>query len=161
MSIKYQFEEIAGKVCKFLYPIPTSFYRGCGKSIAICTLSSMSLLKKISQDQIMEKVLIAGRLFSENKGIDAVITFCTTSSTIRYLIICGKDTKGHQPGDALVNLMANGIDKNGVIINAVAPYPKLNCNPAMIENFRNIVKLIDLRGCSDLQEIRNEIDKIT
>lgn len=160
MTIKYYLDEVAGVVCKALYPINISSYKGGGNSVAICTLSSIDLLKEISQDKIMDKVLIAGRLFSENKGIDAIVTFCTNSPTLKYLIICGRDTKGHYPGDALVNMMTHGIDDNGKIINAIAPYAKLNCSSVTVDNFRNKMNLIDLRGCSDLQKIKKEIDKI-
>ncbi len=109
----------------------------------------------------MEKVVIAGRLFSENKGIDSLVTFCTQSLTLKYLLICGRDTKGHYSGDALVNLMANGIDKENRIINAKAPYPYLSCNPLLVQKFRDKIDLLDMRDCYDLDEIRNKINRIT
>ncbi len=35
---------------------------------------------------------------------------------LKYIILCGKDTKGHYPGDALISLIKNGIDDGGKII---------------------------------------------
>ena len=109
----------------------------------------------------MEKVVIAGRLFSENKGIDSLVAFCAKSMALKYLIICGRDTNGHYPGDALINLMVNGIDARGRIVNAIAPYPYLTVDRDLIEKFRNNVELIDMRGCYDLNEIKLKIDNIT
>lgn len=159
MSAKYQFKEAAGYVCKLLYPIPISYYEGNGDLISICTLSSIDLLKKIARDNnIMEKVVLAGRLFSENKGIDSLVTFCCIRSLdMKYLILCGKDTKGHYPGDALMNLMNYGIDTEGRIINCIAPYPYLTINSHLVDKFRKKITMIDMRGCLDLDEIKNKI----
>jgi len=161
LSIRFRFEELAGVACKYLYPIPVSSFTGNGNLIAICTLSSIGLLKRISKDKIMEKVVIAGRLFSENKGIDSLVTFCAQSLTLKYLLICGRDTKGHYSGDALVNLKANGIDEENRIVNAKAPYPYLSCSPLLVQKFRDKIDLIDMRDCYDLDEIRNKINRIT
>ena len=144
-----------------MYPIPTSSFMGKGESIAICTLSSMDLLKRISKDRIMEKVLIVGRLFSENKGIDSLVTFCAQTSALKYLLICGRDTKGHHSGDALVKLKIHGIDKECRIIKAKSPHPYLTCDPHSIQKFRDKIELIDMRDCLDLDEIRNKIHSIT
>lgn len=109
----------------------------------------------------MEKIVIAGRLFSENKGIDSLVTFCAQSSTLRYLLICGRDTKGHYSGDALVNLMTYGIDGENKIMNTKSPYPYLTCDTLSIQKFRDKIQLIDMRECLDLNEIRNMINNFT
>ena len=161
MTVRFRIKEAAGIACNFLYPIPTSSFDGKGDSIAICTLSSIDLLKKISEDNIMEKVVKAGRLFSENKGIDSLVTFCANSIGLRYLLICGRDTRGHYPGDALINLMNNGIDARGRIINSIAPYPYLTVNKDLIHKFRRNIQLIDMRDCFDLDKIRNKVSSVT
>lgn len=153
--------ELAGFVCKYMYPIPTTSISGSGTSIAVCTLSSVGLLKRISRDKIMEKILIAGRLFSENKGIDSLVTFCVQSPALRYLLICGRDTKGHYPGDALVNLITYGIDTENKIINTKSPHPYLTCDHLSIQKFRDKIQLIDMRECLDLNEIRSRINNFT
>ena len=62
-------DEVAGKICKAVIPIRKEYYVGQGKSLAICTLSSLDLLEKISQTPfIMDRVAIVGRLLSENNG---------------------------------------------------------------------------------------------
>jgi tetrahydromethanopterin S-methyltransferase subunit A len=64
-------ENAAGKLCESLLPIKHEYYHGvAGKAVAICTLSSIQLLEMISRSPLIKRVLIAGRLLSENKGID-------------------------------------------------------------------------------------------
>ncbi len=109
----------------------------------------------------MAKLFIVGRLFSENKGIDQLIQFCTMSPTLRYLILCGKDTKGHYPGDALMNLMLFGLDKYSKIIGTKAPYPFINCPPNLVNKFREQIKLIDMRECYNLDKIIETVNDLT
>jgi len=109
----------------------------------------------------MEKVVIAGRLFSENKGIDSLVAFCATSVSLKYLLICGRDSKGHYPGDALINLMVHGIDTRRRIVNAISPHPYLTVDTGLINKFRKRIELIDMRDCYDLDEIRHKVNNIT
>ena len=160
LKIKFQLEQAAGVVCKVIYPIPISSFSGKGTKVGICTLSSMDLLKNISSNPIMDKLLIVGRLFSENKGIDHLIQFCTISSTMKYLILCGKDTSGHYPADALMNLMRNGLDENNKIIGTKAPYPFIKCPAHSVNKFREQIKLIDLRECYDLDKITETVNDL-
>ena len=68
--------ETIGELCKFLLPIPDEyFYGNSNSSIAICTLSSIDLLKKFSNSDILNNFYIVGRLLSENKGIDSIIEY--------------------------------------------------------------------------------------
>lgn len=38
----------------------------------------------------MNKVLIAGRLLSENKGIDAMIAFAMKHPELKLILVCGR-----------------------------------------------------------------------
>jgi hypothetical protein len=60
---------IAGRLCQIFIPINAGYFKGKGKTIAICVLSSMDLLQARSEDT-MERILIVGRLLSENKGMN-------------------------------------------------------------------------------------------
>ncbi|HET6516998.1 MAG TPA: tetrahydromethanopterin S-methyltransferase subunit A, partial [Nitrosopumilaceae archaeon] len=67
-------ENLAGEVCKALLPIPEEVYFGNkNSSVAVCTLSSIDLLKKLSQPEFLQKIAIVGRLLSENKRIESLI----------------------------------------------------------------------------------------
>lgn len=153
-------EIVAGVVCKILLPIAISSFYGKGNMVAVCTLSSLDLLQAISEDEIMNKILMAGRLYSENKGIDDLILYCTKSITLKYLVVCGKDTKGHYSGDALISLMHHGIDSQGRIINTTAPRPYLTIKPETIEKFRENIQLIDMKGVCNLEEIKLKINNL-
>jgi len=83
-------DDVAGKLCKALLPIRHEYYLGTGKTVGVCTLSSTNLLKQISTSDIVNTIAIAGRLLSENKGIDAIINFALEHPDPRWIIVCGR-----------------------------------------------------------------------
>lgn len=146
-------EDGAGKLCKVLLPIKQEYYLGSGKLTAICTLSSFDLLDMISRSSLMDRVLIAGRLLSENKGIDAIISFTVNHPELNRIILCGKEVKGHRAGQALLSLARNGIDTSGRIIGATGPNPILTRSAKDVEIFRRQVQIIDLIWTVDIDKI--------
>ncbi len=59
--------ETIGELCKIVLPIPEESYRGDpNSSRAVCTLSSIDLLKKLANSEILNHLSIVGRLLSEN-----------------------------------------------------------------------------------------------
>jgi tetrahydromethanopterin S-methyltransferase subunit A len=72
----YGMGDIAGRLCEIFIPINDAYFIGKGKTIAICVLSSMDFLQAIARSEdMMERILIVGRLLSENKGIDSLVRF--------------------------------------------------------------------------------------
>ena len=137
-------EEIAGELCKILLPIEEKIFFGNPKSsIAVCTLSSMRLLRKIANSSLMSEIAIAGRLLSENKGIDSLVRYVISNTKISMLILCGKDTVGHRPGHSLLCLYENGIDENGKIIGSRSPQPIVSLTKQEVSRFQKQVKIID------------------
>lgn len=105
IKIKAKINKLLGICCYHLLPIKQEYHIGKGKVIGICTLSSLDLLKEIKNDQeIMDKISIVGRLLSENKGIDEIIKFTTNNKSLKYLLLCGEEVKGHLPGQTLIAL---------------------------------------------------------
>ena len=156
--LNWKLKNVAGRLCEILIPIKLGYFIGEGKSIAICTLSSLDLLKTISNiDDIIGRILIVGRLLSENKGIDTLIQYTLNEPELRHLIICGKDVKGHQSGQAVISLHKNGMDDVGRIIGAVGPYPFLNSSQEAIKSFRMQITIHNLISCEDVETIRNTI----
>jgi tetrahydromethanopterin S-methyltransferase subunit A len=154
-TLNWKLKNDAGRICEVLIPIKTGYFIGEGKCIAICTLSSMGLLRSFANiDDILGRILIVGRLLSENKGIDTLIQFTLTQPGLRHLIICGKDVKGHKPGQALLSLHKNGMDEVGRIIGAVGPYPFLTSSQEAIESFRIQITVHDLMGLEDIETVR-------
>jgi tetrahydromethanopterin S-methyltransferase subunit A len=146
-------EDGAGKLCKVLLPIKQEYYLGSGKLTAICTLSSFDLLGMISRSSLMDKVLIVGRLLSENKGIDAIISFTVNHPELNRIILCGKEVKGHRAGQALLSLARNGVDTSGRIIGATGSNPILTRSAKDVEIFRRQVQIIDLIWTVDIDKI--------
>jgi tetrahydromethanopterin S-methyltransferase subunit A len=138
MLIVKRLEKLAGQLCEVLLPIKQEYYLGNGTALAICTLSSIDLLETISRSPLMEELLIAGRLLSENKGIDAIIAFAMKHSELKRILVCGDEVKGHRPGQALLALSSNGVDSAGRIIGAVSPNPMVRSSMLDIEIFLDV-----------------------
>ena len=147
-----------GKLCTVLLPIPEEFYIGnTNSSICICTLSSIKLLKELKNSEIIENVAIAGRLFTENKGIDSIIKYVNQNKKIKTIIVCGKEVWGHKSGHSLFQLHKYGIDKNNRIINSTSPEPILTVSNSQIQYFKKEITLVNLINETNMQLI---IDKI-
>ena len=135
---------VFGEICKVLLPIPEEVYFGNqNSSIAVCTLSSINLLKEISTSDLLNNVAIVGRLFSENKGIDSIVRFVDSNKNIKTIILCGKEVWGHRAGSSLIALYENGIDNSGRIINSTSPDPILKVSKEQVSKFRNQVKIVN------------------
>jgi len=151
-------ENVIGELCKFLLPISEEIYLGnADSSIAICTLSSMDLLKKISNSDLLNHISIAGRLLSENKGIDSMIKYVNTNKKIETIIVCGKEVWGHKAGHSLFALHKNGVDNYGRIINSTSHAPFLTVNNSEIIYFQNKINLVNLINEINFDTIRKFI----
>lgn len=148
-------EDIAGELCKILLPIEEEVFYGDPKSnIAICTLSSINLLKEIADSSVIKEIAIAGRLLSENKGIDSLIKSVISNEKIDTIILCGKDTLGHKPGYSLLCLYKNGIDENHKIIDSQSPYPILTITKKEVAKFQRQVKIINKIGETSISKLK-------
>lgn len=161
-TFKEKLENVAGRLCEALIPIKHEYYIGGGKHVAVCTLSSMRLLQTIARSKdVMNKILIVGRLLSENKGIDTMIKFTSSHPKLRYIIVCGNEVQGHQSGQALLSLHRNGATGDGRIIGAAGPRPFLTCLQEDIELFRKQVMICDMLKCEDLEAVREKLVSLT
>ena len=137
--------EIIGELCKVVLPIPEEFYHDNSDStIAVCTLSSIDLLKIFANSEILNDIAIAGRLLSENKGIDSIIEYINKNQKINTIIVCGKEVCGHKSVHSLFQLHKNGVDKNNRIINSSSPDPYLTVSKSNITYFQNNITLVNL-----------------
>jgi tetrahydromethanopterin S-methyltransferase subunit A len=155
-KLKTKIDNIFGICCYHLLPIKQEYYIGKGKKIAICTLSSLYLLEEIKNDnEIMENILIVGRLLSENKGVDEIIKFTKKYTLLKHILVCGDDVKGHLPGQTLISVKENGIDINKRVMKTSGAYPFLNCSNQDIESFRHQVNIISRIGLKDINKIKD------
>jgi len=152
---------ILGEVCKTLFPIPEEVYFGNSKSlIAICVLSSIPLLKEISNSELINNISLVGRLLSENKGIDSIIRHVNSNSNVKIIIICGKEGRGHNPGSSLIALYKNGVDNDGRVINSHSPHPFLTVSKTEVKKFQSRVRIINKIGTTNFEEISSLVRSI-
>jgi tetrahydromethanopterin S-methyltransferase subunit A len=150
--------EIIGDICKIVLPIREDFYLGNPASdTAVCTLGSISLLKDLRYRGMLQNVAIIGRLFSENKGIDALVRFVNQNHNIRKIVICGKEVWGHKAGHSLIQLHEHGVDENRRIVGSLSPDPYLSVTNSEIEYFQNNIRLVNLTGETRLDRISARI----
>ncbi|MEM4252000.1 MAG: tetrahydromethanopterin S-methyltransferase subunit A [Candidatus Nitrosotenuis sp.] len=150
--------DIAGQICKVVLPIREDvFYGDPHSSTAICTLSSMGLLREIAESDVIRRVAVAGRLLSENKGIDTLIRSINKSPNITTLVLCGKDVAGHRAGHSLLLAHRYGIDENGRIVNSLSPNPFLSVSESEISIFQKQIRIVDRIGITSIQEIQSLI----
>ena len=147
--------DIIGELCKAALPIPEESYAGDPDSpVAVCTLSSIGLLRQIAGSEIMGRLAVAGRLFSENRGIDSLVRHVSSHKKIRTIIVCGREVSGHRAGHSLLELHKNGTDQDNRIVNSASPEPFLTVTRSEIAHFRDRVRLVDMIGTTDLDSIR-------
>lgn len=154
-ELRKKFDDMAGRICEAAIPVRHEYYIGRGVKTAICTLSSINLLEKISASEVMDRVAIAGRLLSENKGIDAMIKFVVEHPELEHIVVCGKEVKGHKAGQALMSLYKNGVGAGGRIVGAEGPYPILKAPLKSIDTFRRQVRISDMTGLVDFEKIKS------
>ena len=149
---------LMGEICKIILPINEEFYHGNpNASIAICTLSSLDLLKKISSSELLNNISIVGRLLSENKGIDSIINYVYQNKKIKKIIVCGKEVWGHEAGHSLFELYKNGINDKGRIINSNSPDPFLTVSKSQVNYFQTKITLINMINETNYNKIKEKI----
>ncbi|MBS7615013.1 tetrahydromethanopterin S-methyltransferase subunit A [Candidatus Bathyarchaeota archaeon] len=104
-------------------------------------------LVKLVEVAVESGAALAGTLQTENIGIEKIIANVVANPNIRYIILCWRESQGHLPADALINLVKNGVakDKRQTIIGAKAQSPYLpNISLEAIERFRRQVTIVNL-----------------
>jgi tetrahydromethanopterin S-methyltransferase subunit A len=89
---------------------------------------------------------LSGMLQTENIGLEKMVCNIVANPNIRYIVLCGRESAGHLPGESLLALKQNGVTETKQIIGTKAPTPHLyNIPLELIERFRNqIVSVINL-----------------
>lgn len=99
---------------------------------------------------MLANIAIVGSLATENLGIERMIRNVVSNPNIRFLILCGRDSRGHQAGQAILSLKDHGVDENRRIVGAKGPRPVLkNVGMDEIEAFLKNIVVIDEIGTRD------------
>ena len=114
-------------------------------SVAVVTLASNLRIKNAA---------ISGTCKTENLGIEKIVANMISNSNIRFLLICGVESKGHLPGNTLIALHKNGIDEKGRIIGSKGAIPFIqNLTIEAVKRFQAQIQLIDRIGLEDERQI--------
>lgn len=89
---------------------------------------------------------ISGMLQTENVGLEKIICNVVANPNIRYIVLCGRESSGHLPGESLLLLKQNGVDESRLIVGSTALTPYLSNIPIeLIDRFRKqIVSIVNL-----------------
>ena len=86
---------------------------------------------------------LSGMLQTENIGLEKMICNIVANPNIRYVVLCGRESAGHLPGESLLALKENGVSDTKQITGTCAPTPYLYNIPCeLIERFRNQIEII-------------------
>lgn len=66
-------------------------------------------LKEIVKESIETGAVLVGMLQTENIGIEKIIANVISNPNIRYIVLCGIESRGHLIGDAFIKLFENGL----------------------------------------------------
>jgi tetrahydromethanopterin S-methyltransferase subunit A len=128
--------------------------------VAVATLASPLFIMVGSRLPPHIGAAIVGQCKTENLGVEKIVANVISNCNIRFLIICGVESKGHLPGDTILALHKNGIDEQGRIIGARGAIPFIqNLPPQAIKRFQDQVELIDCIGLENIDEIEGLVSK--
>jgi tetrahydromethanopterin S-methyltransferase subunit A len=126
--------------------------------VAVCTLNTEKLVEPLAG---LPGVAITGPVFTANLGIERIVVNVTANPAIRFLVLCGRDSKIFRPGQSLGALADNGIDGQGQILGAEGYDPVLpSVPPARIDVFRRQVEVVDRIGEDDVETLQGIISDL-
>lgn len=120
-----------------------------GAPVAVCTLTSGDLARSIAR-QAGPEISLVDTLQTENLGIERVPHNVVANPNMRFLILCGEDSRqriGHLPGQSFLAPARAGLDERSRIVGAHGKRPVLhNISREAVEHFRRTVEIIDRVG---------------
>ncbi len=136
------------------WPVTFGSYRVLDPTapVAICTLASEALMAALAEAR-PGKVAIVGRAFTENFGVEKVVTNLVANPHVRVLVLCGVESR-HKVGETLLALHASGVDDTGRVVGSTSPLPIVrSLAPEAIRIYQAKLQIIDLRGENRLEPI--------
>jgi tetrahydromethanopterin S-methyltransferase subunit A len=144
-------------------PLPGGYYVLRYRApVALCTLNSDNLAVQL-KTRAPEGLAIVGTLHTENLGIERLIKNTLANPHIRFLLVCGEDTRqaiGHLPGQSLQSLFEHGVDAQRRIHNARGKRSVLkNTTADEIQAFLDQIVLVPLLGEEREDVIVRELER--
>lgn len=129
--------------------------------VAVSTLSSVKLEEELVRLR-PAGLCIVGKTETENIGIDKIVKNIITNPAISYLIVAGKDTKGHKSGRTLLALWENGVNKEIRVMNSQGRRPILkNVTLSEVESFRRQIQVDNLIGCENPGILAERVESLS
>jgi tetrahydromethanopterin S-methyltransferase subunit H len=137
-------------------------------NIAVMTCGSYDLPEKIVEAK-RDSVSIAGFCETENEGLAKIVQNVVSNPHIRRIIVCGTRVKGHEPGQTLIALHSNGLDRKYAVIGSNGTIPTLlptyfrGDDPLKYTSRfqQQIVSITDLTDETSTKKIGELIDEIS
>jgi tetrahydromethanopterin S-methyltransferase subunit A len=118
--------------------------------VAVCALASRSLLPHLAG---RHEIAIAGRVYTENVGVERMIKNLAANPTIRALILCGRESP-HRSGQTVLSLHEHGLDAGRRVRGPAGPEPLMaNLTDQELSWFRTAVRVVDMIGERDPERI--------
>jgi tetrahydromethanopterin S-methyltransferase subunit A len=122
--------------------------------------SRIAVVTLASQINPSPEAAIWGSSKTENLGVEKIIVNIISNSNIRYILVCGTESRGHLAGQSLLAIHANGIDEKGRIIGSEGAIPFIeNISREAVKRFQQQVVLLDRIGLTDPDEIMRIVRK--
>lgn len=116
--------------------------------------SRIAVVTLASQINPSPEAALCGSSKTENLGVEKIIVNIISNSNIRYILVCGAESRGHLAGHSLLAIHANGIDEKGRIIGSEGAIPFIeNISKAAVKRFQQQVVLLDRIGLTNPNEI--------
>jgi tetrahydromethanopterin S-methyltransferase subunit A len=119
-------------------------------AVAVCTLASRSMLARFAG---RPEIAIAGRVFTENVGIERMLQNLAANPRLRVLILCGRESL-HQVGQTIVSLHRHGLDESARVIGSLGQEPFLpNLSTFELRHFQQNIHLVEMIGERDVERV--------
>ena len=123
--------------------------------VAVCTEATVEGI-----NINLSKVAIIGKCVTENIGIEKVVKNIVSNPNIRFLILCGKKSSGHDVGQTIIALKENGVDKQMKVVGSTGSIPVVrHLNLEEIKRFQRQIFPVDLQGVVDNGKIGFKIEQ--
>jgi len=121
--------------------------------------SRIAVVTLASHLEAYPEAALWGSSKTENLGVEKIIVNTISNSNIRYILVCGSESRGHLAGQSLLAIHAGGVDERGRIVGSEGAIPFIeNITGEAVERFQQQVILFDRIGLTDPEEIQKIVD---
>jgi tetrahydromethanopterin S-methyltransferase subunit A len=122
--------------------------------------SRIAVVTLASHISPLPEAALWGSSKTENLGVEKIVANIISNSNIRYILVCGTESRGHLAGHSLIAIHKNGIDEQGRIIGSKGAIPFIeNIPKEAVRRFQQQVIILDRIGLVDSEEILKLINK--